>query len=272
MAESLTEGEVVDTGLENQPTGESTEHESAESQNQETISDGGQTNTEEAVSDNDTANEQKQTEENSGASTETDDSLAKFAKSQGIEDFDDLSDREKKLLKIASDNQKAYRTSKNSKASKEMSEYTRELSELPEDATDVAKLHREVQQMKADKMVEDFWKDDSRDRSLEKEMYNILKEKSEQHGKEFAYTLSQDLDTLYSLAQIKTGSSQEADSKGSREQRESIRKQQMASAPNAHAVHQQTSGPKVTAEWIENEYSPSNPEHRKMLSDYYAGQ
>lgn len=268
MAESLTEGNVENSGLENQPTAEnSAVQNSAESQNQETIS-GEQNESQEAVSGNDTADEQKQTEENGGASTETDDGLAKFAKSQGIDNLEELTDREKKLLKIASDNQKAYRSSKNNNSSKEMSQLTDELSTLPDDATDIQKLHRKVQTMENDRKVEQFWNQEGRDRSLETEMISILKEKSEQLGKGYAYTLSQDLDTLYGLAQLRAGGSSDEQS---RRERESIRKQQMAGAPQAHAVHQNASGPKVTAQWIENEYNPSNPEHRQMLADYYAG-
>jgi len=52
------------------------------------------------------------------SSSDDDDGLANFAKSQGIDTLDDLSDRERKLLKTAHDNQKAFRTTKQAESDK----------------------------------------------------------------------------------------------------------------------------------------------------------
>src|SRR5690606_29745906 len=104
---------------------------SAESQNQEAIS-GGQTQETAATT-------AEQNQNNSGS--QADDSLAKFAKSQGIEDVSGLSEREVKLLKIASDNQKAYRNANQPK----MEDVSKELGQPGDDATEVQKLAAKVQ-------------------------------------------------------------------------------------------------------------------------------
>lgn len=254
MSESLT-GEPVATPASNEPTGQEQQQPTAES-TQETIST---EQSQEAVS-TDTA----QTQNNSGVAV--DDGLAKFAKSQGIESLEGLSDREKSLLKIASDNQKAYRSSKNAP---KISDTVKELTKPADDADEQEKFRSEFNQFRYEQKTSSFWTE-GRNKELEPTMVEILNEKKEQFGDEYARNLSNDLDTLYGMAQLKTGNTSGPivdENKIRQEERDSINKQLTSGAPQAHAVTQSPSATKVDSEWIENTYQPGNPEHVKMLQD-----
>lgn len=271
MNNSPTGTNSEDTGLSNEPTGASQEQVTAE-QTQDTSSGA---NTQESVSD-DTADqnqnqnddgEQKQTKQTGGES-KTDDGLAKFAKSQGVEDVSALSENELRFLKIAHDNQKAFREKGQNQAS--VSDTAKELGNNDAEAR-IAALEYE-------RTTDKFWSGEGRDKSLEPAMTEILYDKVEQlkptlgeeGAREYAFNLSRDLDTLYAMAQIKSGavgSTVDTDAIR-REERESIRKQSMAGAGNAHAVTQQRETAKIDANWVRNEYNSKNPEHVKMLDEY----
>lgn len=280
---SPTEG-AVQTPASNEPTGqEAGQQQSAEQQNQDTNS--GVQNTQGSVSD-DTANQnqnqngdgqQTQTQEKGGDST-TDDGLAKFAKSQGIEDLSQLTEREQKLLKVAHDNQK-YAREQGNKPQPKVTDATADLG----DGTTEAR----VAQLEYERTTDRFWSaqgDDGKpkyDRSLEGKMTKILYDKVEQltpmlgeaEAKKYAFSLSRDLDTLYTMAAKENGAFQPPVDVEAirREERESINKQLSAGAPNAHATQGgQSPAPKVTPEWITNEYDPRNPEHRKLVDEFYS--
>lgn len=266
MQESLTEGTVVEPAS-NEPTGQQPQVNTADV-NQEAISNPVTSVTgDEAESDKAA---QKQTNKNSGQS-DTDDSLTKFAKSQGIDDFESLSDREKKLLKIASDNQKAYRNN----SGKKIAAVVDEINSPAEDATETQKLAMEVNKMKYAQTRTEFFSQEGIDSSLEPEMVKILNEKKEQYGADFARTLSQDLKTLYNMARVEVNDAkiEAAREAGRREERESIRKQQTASAPNAHATTSANSSKfVVTPEWIDKEYNPRDPAQRALVDAFYRTQ
>lgn len=266
MEDSLTGTTVETTGAEitSSPTSQEQQVNTAEN-NQETNSG---TNTQESVSD-DTANTptqtsdgtQKQTQENGGGST-TDDGLAKFAKGQGF-DLTTASDDVKRALKIAHDNQVAFRTKDEGK---KITDTAKALG-----GTDV---EARMANLEYERETDRFWSGDNRDKSLESSMVEILNEKAEAHGKDYAFQLSRDLDTLYGLAQLKNGASNSnVDIEAiRREERESINRSLSASAPNAHATttgHTAQQG-QVTEEWLANEYDPSNPEHVKLADAAYA--
>jgi len=273
MNNSPTEG-VEQLPASNEPTGNTeVQLQSAEQSNQDANS---REQSQESVSD-DTANqEQKQTQQTGGESN-TDDGLAKFAKSQGFE-LETASDDIKRLLKVAHDNQKAARSSKPSKSIVDATESLGDGS-----------LQAEVAQLKYDRKVDKFWSNQNHDKSLEPVMIEILNEKqanmeaelvssmglekAQEAAKNYAFQLSRDLDTLYGFAQLKNG----ANNNGNvdveairREERESINRQIAGGAPQAHATQ---SGPattiKVTAEWIRNEYNSKNPEHRALVDAFY---
>lgn len=265
MSESLTEGASTANvdGLQAQPTDQQVQQQSAESQNQETIS---QSQGSEAVSD-DTANQNQNQHTSEGKETQTqqtggesqaDDGLAKFAKSQGF-DLDGASDEVKRALKIAHDNQKAFR-GKSTQGPK--------VSDAVEEMND-GSLRAEIEQLKFEKQEDAFFAD-GRDRSLQSSMVEILNEKAEQYGNEYAFALSRDLDTLYGMAQLKSGANtQKVDPEQiRREERESINRQMSAKAPQAHAVQGgEEKRPELTPEWFTNVYDSRNPEHIKLLQE-----
>lgn len=265
MEESLTQGDAPITASV-EPTVQSSVEPKADG-NQDAIS---QPSTEgnEAVSTTPAQN-------NSGDVDE--DGLAKFAKGQGIEDFDNLSDRERKLLKIAHDNQKAYRKTNDKKITEQVVE---SVDSPKTNETEDESFKREFRQYKYEKQVDDFWKDTNKSRSLEPIMAKILSDKKaelvpligEDEAKKYCFNLSRDLDTLYVQAQVKSGtySPEAAKEEGRQEARDSI-KRQIAAAPDAaHATQNSTATqPKVTLDWVRNEYNSKNPEHVKLVNEFF---
>lgn len=261
MNNSPTEGGVV-TPASTEPTGQEQIQQPSAEQNQETIS---HEQSQEAVSQT-TAEENKT---NQGASQNDDDGLAKFAKAQGF-DPDNLSDDVKRALKIAHDNQKAYR---NSTPEKKVTEAAQELDAPKENETEDEAFRREFKQYKYEQQTSKFWGEDGRDTTLEPTMVEILNDAKEKHGAAYAKTLSQDLPTLYDLARLRTGAvGGQVDTEAiRREERESIKKAQTAGSGQPHAVTQNNnSTPKVDREWLNTQYDPSNPEHRKMVDEAVA--
>lgn len=265
MNESPTGGESSSTGLSNQPTGqEQIQNKPAESQNQEAIS-GEQS---QGTASTDTAKPNTNTNSENGGSQNDDDGLAKFAKSQGF-DPDNLTDGERKALKLAHDNQKAYRNSSNEK---KVTDTAQELNPASENESEDEAFRREFRQYKYEQKSDKFWSEDGRDKTLEPAMVQILNEKKEQYGAAYAANLSQDLPTLYDLARLKSGALQGPDTEAiRREERESIRKQQMGGGEQQHASSSQASSPeKIDRDWLSTKYDPSNPEHRKLVDEAVA--
>jgi len=265
--ESPTLGAETQDGLDNQPTVQ-TQSPTADATNQETISPAQAT---EAVSDDSTA------PTNVSGADETDEGLAKFAKGQGIsdEDFTALSEREKKLLKLAKDNQTAAR---NKPADKPLSEAVKETQGTPTNETDNDATLREIRQFRYERETENFF--EGKDRSLEPTMAEILNKKlvqltpslGEEEAKKYVFNLSRDLDTLYNMAQIETGKfdPNAAKQEGRQEERDSIRRQAGAAAPEAHATSSAPASSKIDLAWVQNTYDSNNPEHRKILDEAMA--
>jgi len=263
MNNSPTEGEQVQTASVNEPTvNEQVQQPSAE-QNQEAIS---HEQSQEAASQTTAGN----TNSNDGNSQNDDDGLANFAKSQGF-DPENLTDGERRALKIAHDNQKAYRNTANEK---KVTDAASELNKPAANETEDQKFRREFTQWKYEQASEKFWNNGSSDRSLEPTMVEILNEKKEQYGAAYAKTLSEDLPTLYGLAQLKSGANpgSPVDTEAiRREERESIKKQQTASAGQPHATSQTPASPnKIDREWLETSYDPTNKEHQKLVDEAVA--
>jgi len=264
MNNSPTEGEQVSTGLENtQPTGQEQVQQPSAEQNQETIS---HEQSQEAVSQTTAGN----TNSNEGNSQNDDDGLAKFAKSQGF-DPENLSDDVKRALKIAHDNQKAYRNTANEK---KVTEVAQEFEQPKANETEDEAFRREFRQYKYEQTTNKFWGEDGRDKTLEPAMVEILNEKKEQYGADYARNLSQDLPTLYDLARIRSGAvgGQQVDTEAiRREERESIKKAQTAGSGQPHAVTQNNNtSTKIDREWLNTTYDPSNLEHRKLVDEAVA--
>lgn len=264
MEESLTQGDAPQTAPVTGSTVDASTEPKADG-NQETIST---EQSQEAVS-------------TATANTETDgsqdDGLAKFAKGQGIDSLDGMSERELKLLKIARDNQTAYRKTND----KKITEQVTATVDIPvAGESENASVVREIRAFKYEKQVDSFWADDKRDRNLEPVMANILKDKQaelapqigEDEARKYAYNLSRDLDTLYAQALIKSGTynPEALQQEARQEERDSI-KRKLSAAPNgAHAAQNTTATqPKVTLDWVRTEYNSKNPEHVKMVNDFF---
>lgn len=264
MENSLT-GEATATAASVEPTAPVEVAQPSAETNQETIS------TPETVSETTTAEastqepngegqEVKQTE-TKAVVEETDDGLAKFAKSQGF-DLDSVSDNERRLLKIAHDNTKDFRRKAvaESKASVD--------GEITTD--EIESFRQEFRQYQATKQAEQFFMQEGRDDSLAPVMSEIIEEKKLKHGVDFARELAGDLDLLYDLARVRSGlATGNVDPEQiRREERESINRNLSAASGESHATTSRPASPqKITAEWIRNEYDPRNPEHLKMMSE-----
>lgn len=267
MEESLTQGDVQSTASQVEPTVQ-TNIESKADGNQETIST---EQSGEAVSN---------TEAKTQTSVGEDDGLIKFAKGQGItvEEYASLSERELKLLKVAKDNQSAAR---NKPVEKKIIEQVAETVDTPNvNETENESISREIRGYKYEKQVDTFWSDAKKNRSLEPTMAKILSDKKaeltpligEAEAKKYCFNLSRDLNTLYVQAQIETGTydPEAAKEEARREERDSIKRKIAAAPSGAHAVQSSTnSNTKITMDWVRNEYNSKNPEHVKMLNDYF---
>lgn len=212
-----------------------------------------------SVSD-DTAAKQTQTQETQGGEAKTDDGLAKFAESQGF-NFEELTDDTKRALKIAHDNQKAFRERGNSA---KIVEATSGLTDNATEARIAALEQREA--------TSAFFADGTKDAALATRMGEILTQKKEQYGKEYAAVLSKDLDLLYAMASTQGQAQAPVDVEAiRREERESINRQMAASTAAPHASQGMSAPtPKVTQEWIDKEYDPRNPEHIKLVDEFYS--
>ena len=194
------------------------------------------------------------------SSSDDDDGLANFAKSQGIDTLDDLSDRERKLLKTAHDNQKAFRTTKQAESDKlkdtVQDVHSVEDSELedldPTDARDT-KMGSEIASLRAEQKVNNFYIRNPEAKEFDKEMTDIVLEEVKNNGKEAARFLAADLTRLLILAKARRGvGTDEARADGAREERERLRKRQEGSADSGHAQQGHTGNKKVTRQDIVN--------------------
>lgn len=204
-------------------------------------------------------------EEEDGSATE-DKGLANFAKSQGIDDVDDLSDREKQLLKVAHDNQKKAREEMQQGKLKDELEDVHTLNDDELDVedpylADQQRTNAEVAQLRSEQKVNNFYLRNPEALAYDKEMGEIVVETAKNEGKEAARWLSSDLDRLLILAKAKRGTQNAgADAEAIRqEERESLRKRQEASADGGQAQSQGTHTSKITrqsiAEMSDEDYS-----------------
>lgn len=211
-------------------------------------------------------------------SSDDEDGLSKFAKAQGF-DPENLTDDTRKALKLARDNQKAFRESTQIKADEARSaihdantledEDTEELD--PFEARQV-ELEARQARIESDIRLSEFYVSKPEARELDKEMAQIVLDEAKTNGKAAARYLAADLNRLFVLAKARRGdndSAQIADN-ARREERENLRKRQSGSADESHASNQHQTTPKVTEDWIDNEYDPSNPEHRQMVDEAMA--
>lgn len=208
-----------------------------------------------------------------------DDGLAQFAKGQGIDNLDDLTDRERKLLKVAQDNQKEFHKKRQDEAEtlrKSVAEL-HDPAKAAEGVDDPAakerlELRAEMNQLKQYQRVNEFWRQNPDAKDYEADMNRLVLEEKEKYGLDSAIYLSKNLDRLYKLAKADRQDPDSLREAGRREERQELRRKQEGSADSGSAsVQSSRSNGKVDASWIENTYDPSNAEHRKMLDAYLAG-
>lgn len=202
-------------------------------------------------------------------SSSEDDGLAKFAKSQGIDDLSDLSDRERTLLKTAHDNQKAFRTTKQEQSDKLKdtvedvhSVDDDELEDLdPSEARDM-KRDSEIASLRAEQKVNNFYIRNPEAKDFDAEMTEIVIEEAEKNGKDAARYLSADLDRLLVLAKARRGiSTEDAKNDGAREERERLRHRQEGAGETGQAQQTNRSSKKLTREDIN---SMSDEDYAKL--------
>lgn len=209
--------------------------------------------------------------ESKDGSSDEDKGLAKFAKSQGIDDLSDLSEREIKLLKVAQDNVREKRKQLEEDANQRKVEDEIKDLHLPEenDGTEDV-LAKRLARLEVKEVTDKFWQSNADDRKYESEMAKLLLQEKQEYGPEAARLLAGNLPRLLREAKASAGAfdSDAARDAGRREERERLRKIQEGGADNSHASQSVSqTKTKIDADWVENVYQPSNPEHRKLLDE-----
>ena len=162
---------------------------------------------------------------------EVDDKLQSFAKGQGIDDINELSDRELKLLKIARDN-KAEQDRTRQKASeleKTIESTSNEIAEQVAQSTGQdPELLKIVRRLEVKESVRDFWDAHPEAKAYEQEMIKVHQEKP---------YLAGDLEALYATALVKSGGLDKVKSQGKREVLTNLAQKQQATAPIGNATN-----------------------------------
>lgn len=206
--------------------------------------------TTETAADNSAA-EEKPNEDTGGEPAKATDSLPddlrSFAKGQGIEDVENLSEREVKLLKIAKDNQAEYQRTrqKESQLEKTVQTTAEETAREHAEATgqDPELLER-VARIETSESVRTFWATplptgQIPDRSLETAMVQQLESKPHLAG---------DLESLYASALLSSGAINSAQSQGGKAALQKLAHNQQAAVPTGHATTRATPQEKPFAE------------------------
>lgn len=268
MTQSPTEGDDTNSGGSNEPLPEN-QNPSADDTQQDSVSSDTQ--------DTDQGNQGPDNQPTQDSQSSDDDGLNNFAKAQGF-DPENLSDGEKKALKIAHDNHKAYRKNAESQSEELKNAVTdteqvtdSELEDLEPAEAREARRDAEIATIKAENRVNNFYIRKPEAREYEEDMKRLVVEEAQKNGRDAARYLSSDLDRLLVLAKASRGDASEAArEEGRRAEREELRKRQEGSADAGHASNPHQAPQKVTRDWIANEYDPSNEEHRKMVDEAIA--
>lgn len=186
------------------------------------------------------AEETVQSEEKEGAEAlpnESDDKLANFAKAQGIEDVNELSDRERQLLKVAHDNHVGFRQKQNkdSELQKSVEEQAEQQAEVEAQATGYdVELLKTVRGLEVKNTVRDFFDANPGAKELEQDMVEVIAQRPH---------LANDLDAVYALA-----SKDATATKAKRETLENLAQKQQAATPRGSATSKTATTEKITSE------------------------
>lgn len=210
--------------------------------------------------------------------SDDDKGLAKFAKAQGIDDISSLTEREIRLLKVARDNQRSARESKqeDKDALRETVEEIYKPGEGPADEDEFERRNRIADErfalLEARQQLSDFWRNNEGDEGYEKEMKELLLDELKTRGPDAARFLSQDLNRLLVLAKARRGdnSAEAAREAGRREEREELRRKQEAGGEFSQASSSTSGKPKWTREDIDNmsveEYEKNQAEIDELIA------
>lgn len=255
---SPTEGDG-NTGSANADLPENTnQNQSADEQQTDSVSSGSQdtdqNDNNQPSGDSTTGDDSSSSDDNSS----DDDGLASFAKGQGIDNLDDLTERERKLLKTAHDNQKAFRTTKQQQTDELKDTITdvntvddSDLEEL--DPTEARELERDsrMARLEAKERANEYFLKNSDAREYESEMAQVIAEEAQANGKDAARYLASNLDRVLILAKARRGMSEESvRADAAREERERLRQRQEGSADSGQATSGSSAPKKVTREEI----------------------
>lgn len=209
----------------------------------------------------DSHSEESQDNTSNNETSEYDEKLAKFAKSQGIEDLSEATDREKSLLKVAYDNRVAARSKK---PQGEVKDAVEKLY-----SGDANRLNR----LEARLATQDFFSRTEGAREFEPEMIKLILQEQETYGEDAAKHLASNLPRLLQLAKLEAGAydSDAARESGRRDEREKLRKRQEGSANGGNASSSiNNSKSKLTRESIdamsEDEYAERREEIDAAIS------
>lgn len=213
-------------------------NQSADGQQTESVSGDTQTTDQD---DNSQQGDSSSTDDDS-SSSDDDDGLSKFAKAQGF-DPENLTDGERKALKLAHDNQKAFRTKaqEDSDALKDTLVDTESVSddELEDlDPTEAWQRKQDARfaQLEAKERSNEFFIKNPDAREFETEMAQLLVEEAKNNGVDAARYLSKDLNRVLVLAKAARGdSTEQARADGARAERERLRQRQEGSADGGQA-------------------------------------
>lgn len=217
---------------------------SADEQQTESVSSDSQ-----STDQNDNNQPDNQTTDDDSSSSD-DDGLNNFAKAQGF-DPDNLTDGERKALKLAHDNQIAFRkkSQQESDELKNTLEDTEkvsddELEELDPQEAWQREQNSRMAQLEASQTANSFFNKNPDAREYETDMAKIIASEAEKNGKDAARYLAKDLNRVLILAKADRGeSSKEA---GAREERERARKRTEGSADGGQATNTHTAPKKLS--------------------------
>lgn len=197
--------------------------------------------------------------------------LKRFAKSQGF-DPDNLTEGEVKALSIA---QKQVRETRKQLEVQNKGAIEKAVNEVEKDNDLPDREYFDFRMKQRDMIdnIRDYWRNNPDDTKYEAEAIAILQKEKEQYGDDAMLRLADNMPRLVREAKFQAGAfdTSAATEQGRKEERERLNKLQSGSADGAHATTVDTpSKNEVTADWVKNEYDPTNPEHRAKLDAFMA--
>lgn len=200
---------------------------------------------------------------------EDDNKLASFAKGQGIEDLSELSDRERKLLKVAYDNNAEFQRNR-----QKATQLEKTMTQLSDEAVDQygestgqdVEVVKRLQRMEVKESIRDFWESNPEAKKYEKEMAKIAMESG------LAGSPEAILQASYAIAVSRDTNAVKSQAK--RETLETLAQKQQASVPTGNATTAVSVSNAITPENVNqmvstmslSEYKKRLPEINKALS------